>query len=476
MSSSLQLPGGLLDHLQTGASWIALCIIIVGLLQNLLNTLHLVLAWRALSRRPPELVTQSRPLERMIPISLLVPAYNESLVVVDSVKSMLSLHYPRYEVVVINDGSKDDTLQQLITAFDLKPSTMTLESAIPTQAVRGVYESSRHSNLLVIDKENGGKADALNVGINASRYGLFCAVDADSLLEPLALQRAVQPFVRDPERVVAVGGTIRIANGCTVEDGRIKTYRLPERWLPLLQTLEYIRAFLMARLGWSEMEALLLVSGAFGIFRRDVAIMAGGYSVKTVGEDLELVVKMHRHLLDIGARYDVQFVPEPVCWTEAPETLKILGNQRKRWHRGALETFFKHGDMMFKPRYGRTGMLGFANALLVDVIGPIAEVLGYLLIPVMVLLGILDPVYLLAFIALTFIYGVFLSCAALILEEKELARVPTARDLAVLALTAVAENFGYRQLNNLWRVAGWWQYLRGRHTWGTQVRTGFRRS
>lgn len=476
MDASLTLPASAMNALIFGATWIALFIIAVGLLQNLLNTLHLILAWRALAKRPPELVTQTRPLERMLPISLLIPAYNESAVVVDSVQSMLSLHYPRYEVVVVNDGSKDDTLAQLITAFELQPSKLTLETAVSTQPVRGIYESSRYTNLLVIDKENGGKADALNVGINAARYGLFCAVDADSLLEPRALQQAVQPFVRDPERVVAVGGTIRIANGCVVDRGRIKEQRLPRQWLPLLQTLEYIRAFLMARLGWSEMGALLLVSGAFGIFRRDVAIMAGGYSVKTVGEDLELVVKMHRHLLDIGARYRVQFVPEPVCWTEAPESLKILANQRKRWHRGALETFFKHGDMMLRPRYGKAGMLGFANALLVDVIGPLAEVLGYLLIPLMVLLGILEPVYLLAFIALTFIYGVFLSCSALILEEQELARVPTARDLAVLALAAVVENFGYRQINNLWRVAGWWQYLRGRHTWGTQVRTGFRRT
>lgn len=458
----------------TLARYIAIPIIVIGLAQNILHTVHLALAWRALARRaPPRPRRPVLPGERA-PISLLVPAFNESAGVVESVRSMLNLRYPQHEVVVINDGSSDATLQCLIDAFELEPSRINPSSDVSSQPIRGIYESPRYSNLLVVDKQNGGKADALNAGIAVARYGLFCTVDADSILEPQSLHAAVEPFVLDPLRVVATGGTVRVANGCVVEGGRIVEYQLPEEWIPRFQTLEYVRAFLMARLGWSELGALLLISGAFGVFRRDVAVLVGGYSTDTVGEDLELVVKMHRHLIESKIDYRVEYVPDAVCWTEVPTDLTSLGKQRKRWHRGALETFFRHGDMMLESRYGRTGLGGFANALLVDVIGPLTELVGYLLIPCMILLGILEPAYLLAFVAVTFVYGIFLSAFALVLEEVELKRVERASDLRKLALVSVVENFGYRQLNTIWRVQGWWQFMRGRTAWDVQTRKGFK--
>lgn len=456
------------------ARFVAIPIIIIGLVQNLLHTFHLALAWRALVRRaPPAPRRPVLPGERM-PISLLVPAYNEAAGVVESVRSMLTLRYPQHEVVVINDGSRDDTLQCLIDAFELEPSTLNPSPEVRSQPVRGIYESPRYSNLVVIDKENGGKADALNAGIAVARYGLFCTVDADSILEPHSLVAAVEPFTLDPQRMVATGGTVRVANGCVVEGGRILEHHLPDNWVARFQTMEYVRAFLMARLGWSELGALLLISGAFGVFRRDIAVLVGGYSTDTVGEDLELVVKFHRYLIESHIEYKVEYVPEAVCWTEVPEDLESLGKQRKRWHRGALETFFRHGDMMLERRYGRTGLGGFVNALLVDVIGPLAELTGYFLIPVMILLGILEPAYLLAFLAVTFVYGIFISAFALALEEVELGRIERGSDLRTLALIAVVENFGYRQLNTIWRVQGWWQFLRGRTSWDVQTRKGFK--
>jgi cellulose synthase/poly-beta-1,6-N-acetylglucosamine synthase-like glycosyltransferase len=322
---------------------------------------------------------------------------------------------------------------------------------------------------------NGGKADALNAGINLSRSPLFCSIDADSLIEPDALLRAVQPFIDEPELTIAVGGTIRLANGCRISAGRVVEIGLPRNLLALFQVVEYLRAFLMARLAWSQVQTLTIISGAFGIFSRQIAIKVGGYSHKTVGEDLELVVKFHRYMRDIRRPYRIVFTPEPVCWTEAPESLKILGRQRSRWQRGALEAFFKHRDMLMRPRYGRIGAVAFGHMFLVDVLGPIVEILGYVLIPIMWGLGLLSADYLLAFLAVTFNFGVVISVGSLILEEVELRRFPRARHLAVLTAAAVLENFGYRQLNNLWRIRGLMQYLRGTSGWGDMTRVGFAR-
>jgi cellulose synthase/poly-beta-1,6-N-acetylglucosamine synthase-like glycosyltransferase len=454
-------------------AWLVIC---QGLLQSLIYLMQLLLAYHTLRHSPP--IRTSDALwwdygDVAMPIALLMPAYNEEATIGESIRSVLALQYPSFEVIVINDGSKDGTLQALIAAFDLKPVVRPHEEAVSHRPIRGIYGSPRHANLLVIDKENGGKSDALNAGINLSRSPLFCAMDADSLLEPDALLRAVQPFVDDPYRVVAVGGTIRIVNGCEVRSGRVIRTGLPRRILPLFQTIEYLRAFLMARLAWSQLDALTIVSGAFGIFRRSVAIEVGGYTHGTVGEDLEIIIKIHRRMQEAKRDYHVRFVPEPVCWTEAPESLGVLGRQRKRWQRGALETLSRHRDMILNGKYGRVGMLGLGNALLTDAIGPPFEVLGYLLVPLFWATGMLSIDFLVAFLALTFVFGICISVGSLILEELELRRFPRARDLFVLTLAAILENFGYRQLNNVWRVMGFFQYLRGTQGWGTMTRRGF---
>ncbi|MBP6012886.1 MAG: glycosyltransferase family 2 protein [Alphaproteobacteria bacterium] len=447
-------------------------IIGAGLLQNLIYAVQLFVAGRALALRPP-LATSNKLWQRtgdvVPPISVLVPAYNEERTIVAAIRSMLSLEYPNFEVIVIDDGSSDNTLAAIDAEFQLKTVTRAIDKAVQHKPLKGVYASERTPKLIVVAKENGGKADALNAGINVSRAPLFCALDADSLLEGDALLRAVQPFVDDPIRTVAVGGTIRILNGCTTDSGRVTAVGLPKSPLALFQIIEYLRAFLMARLSLSRMQALTIISGAFGLFRRQVAISVGGYSPEIVGEDLELVIKIHRAMRERGKDYRVEFIPEPVCWTEAPESLGVLANQRRRWQRGALETFFKHKDMLTDRRYGRISWLGMGQMLLVDVIGPIVEVLGYILIPFFYFTGQLSIDYMLAFLAVTFAFGVFISVGALILEELELRRFPNARDLSILALAAVAENFGYRQLNNLWRLQGLWQYMRGESGWGPRT-------
>lgn len=458
------------------AGVVAWIVIAFGLIQTTVYLVQLAIAAYALARRPP--VARSSLLWHRYgdvapPISLIVPAYNEAMNVVESVHSLLALEYPAYEVIVVNDGSKDETLARLIHSFELVALQRPYEETLKHEPIRGIYGSPRSDRLIVVDKSNGGKADAQNAGINVCRAPIFCVIDGDSILEPDALLRAMQPFIEDPERTIAVGGTVRIANNSIIESGRVKAVRLPKKMLPLFQVVEYLRAFLMARLAWSRVNTLMLVSGAFGVFRRREAVAVGGFTKGSMGEDLDFVVKLHRFMLDSKKEYRIEFVPEPVCWTEAPETWAVLARQRSRWQRGSLEVFARHRKMLFNPRYGRVGFLGFGHILVVDILGPIMEVLGYFLIPLFWLMGVLSIEYLLAYTALVFVYGVFVSVASLVLEEIELKRFPRARDLAILTFAAVAENFGYRQINNFWRIKGYWQYLRADNNWGEMTRTGF---
>ncbi|MEO7864814.1 MAG: glycosyltransferase family 2 protein, partial [Sphingomicrobium sp.] len=326
------------------AGTIALVVIGVGLIQILFYIIQLGFAAASLAQRPPvsspSLLWQ-RYSERALPIAVLAPAYNEEVTIVESVTSLLALHYPEFEVIVINDGSDDRTLRRLIDHFELKSVERYHDLTVKHAPIRGLYASPRIPSLLVVDKENGGKSDALNAGINVARAPLFCSIDADSILESDALLRAVRPFLEKPDEVIAVGGTIRLANGSRIESGRVIDVRLPRNFLALVQIVEYLRAFLMTRLALSRMQALTVISGAFGLFRRRLALEVGGYSHGTVGEDMELVIKLHRHMRLQKKPYRIEFIPEPVCWTEAPENLTILGRQRARWQRGALETFAK---------------------------------------------------------------------------------------------------------------------------------------
>lgn len=470
------VPGDVLEQI---AAVTLAAIIAVGVLQNALYLFQLAVAFATMRREASDAgmaALWERFSEVTPPISLLAPAYNEEATIVESVRSQLALEFPHYEVIVINDGSKDGTLRTLIEAFGLQPASRAYDLGVSHKPIRGLYASPRLPRLLVVDKENGGKSDALNAGINVARSPLICAMDADSLLESASLMHVARCYAQDPERVIAIGGTIRVANGCRIHAGRVVEARLPRNLLALFQTVEYLRAFLMARVAWSRLDTLLLISGAFGIFRRQIAVEVGGYSHGTVGEDLELVVKMHRRMRQAGRPYRVVYLPEAVCWTEAPESLAVLGRQRRRWQRGALEVFVKHKDMLRQRRYGRVAWLGFSQILLIDVVGPAAELLGYVLCLIYAALGILSLPYFYAFTALTFCCGVTVSTGAVILQELRLARFERTRDLVILLLAAVAENFGYRQLCNIWRIRGTWDYMRGTSGWGTMTRKGFRQA
>ncbi len=466
----------LLEPAMTVARSIGWLVIGGALLQNVTYLCQLFVAQRALHTEPPEPhsdVLWRRSAAVVPPITLMAPAYNEEATVENSVLSLLALDYPRFEVIVINDGSKDNTLEVLMSRFDLEPIERDYEPTAVHARIRGVYRSRAHDKLMVIDKDNGGKADALNAGLNLARTPIVCSMDADSILEPDSLLRAVQPFIEDPERVVAVGGTIRVANGCRIKDGRLQEVGVSRNPLAMFQTVEYLRAFLLARLAWSRLGVLTIISGAFGLFRRSALIEIGGYAHGTVGEDMELVVRLHRRAMDTGEPHRVVFLPEPVCWTEVPETLAVLSRQRARWHRGAIETFVRHGAMMTNPKYGRIGMIGMGQVLVFDLVGPMLELVGYTLLPLMWALGILHSDYLIAFFSLSIFFGIAISMGALALEEAELRRVSHVRDLLRLAAAAVLENFGYRQLNSWWRLLGFWQWVRGVKSWGEMTRKGF---
>jgi cellulose synthase/poly-beta-1,6-N-acetylglucosamine synthase-like glycosyltransferase len=411
------------------------------------------------------------------PVSIIATAFNEEANIVESVRSLLALHYPRFEVIVVNDGSTDRTLDVLVERFALRRVSRSFEYVVPCRPIRAVYESRQFPSLVVVDKENGGcKADATNGGLNFALYPLVCVLDADSVLDEDALLRTVRPFVRDPGRTIAVGGSIRIVNGCEVRGGRVVRVALPTRLLPLLQIIEYLRGFLFGRMGWSRLNALLIISGAFGVFDKRLVLRAGGYASDSLGEDMELVVRLHRYLREHRLPYRLRFVPDPVCWTEVPETLRVLRRQRSRWHRGLLDTLLRHRRMLGRRRYGPVGLLAMPAFVVFELLGPLVELLGYIVVPVSYVLGVLDTRFMVAFLALAFLLSMLLSIFAVLLDDLAFRRHARMRDLALLTLAGIVENLGYRQLTVWWRARAFWEYWRGQTGWGQMERRGLSRA
>ena len=406
------------------------------------------------------------------PITLLVPAYNESATVVASVTALLTLEYRNFEVIVVNDGSRDDTLDRLREAFDLFEAPRTYPETVPTRPLRALYRSRARTRLLVVDKENGGKADSLNAAINASRFPLVIAVDADTLIEPDAMLRLTRPFLLG-RHIAAVGGTVRVANSCTVDHGRITDARVPRRFLPGVQVVEYLRAFLFGRLGWNRLGGNLIISGAFGLFRKDYLLAIGGYRTESVVEDMDVVVRLHRHLLRHRIPYEMPFIPDPVAWTEVPEAGRFLARQRERWHRGLLSAMWQYKGMLFNPRYGRVGLIGVPFYTLGEALAPLVEVLGYVITVVGFALGIVNLQFALLFVLVAWGYGMLLSIWAVVLEEVSFRRYARVGDLARLLLFATLENLGYRQRTVWWRLKAFFTVWKQRQMWGEMTRKGF---
>ena len=392
--------------------------------------------------------------------------------IVDSLRSLLTLRYPYYEVVLVNDGSTDDTLQRLIAAYDLYEVPPAVMRRLRTERVRGYYRSRTWSKLMVVDKANGGKADSLNVALDASRFPFVLACDADTLIEPDALLRLTRPFLFD-QKIAAVGGTIRVVNSCTVKDGRVTDARVDPRWLPGVQTVEYLRAFLFGRLGWNLLGGNLNISGAFGLFRRDYLTEILGYATSTVTEDFEVSVRLQRFLKEKNTKARVTFIPDPVAWTEVPTAVSVLGRQRERWHRGLIATLVTHRQVIFNPRYGATGLIAMPYFVFCEMLAPLIEAFGLILTIIGTMFGLLEPRYAVAFFVVTYLYGILLSLAAILMEEASFHKYRRPIDSLRLVLFAFLEPLGYRQITVWFRLKAFVRYMRGDRRWGRMQREGF---
>ncbi|GIP41842.1 glycosyl transferase family 2 [Paenibacillus sp. J45TS6] len=405
------------------------------------------------------------------PISLLVPAFNEELTIIENVKCLMTLNYPTYEVIVVNDGSTDKTIPVLIKEFGLKPvQNPTFRGTIRCEQIRGVYHNPDYPFLYLIDKNNGGKADSLNAGINFSHYPLISSIDADSLLEKDALIRMARMYLENPEETVAIGGDVRIANGCKIENGAVKDVSLPRKMWPMFQSIEYLKAFLGGRIGWSSINGLIIVSGAFGVFKKEAVIAVGGYRDGYPGEDMNIIIKLHRYMLENKKKYRIAFCPEAVCWTQAPDTYQIISNQRKRWGRGNLKNMLENGNMMFRPKYKTMGMLTMPYNIFFEALNPYFRITGLLALVGYVMLDMTAWPVLLIFGLLNFLSGYLLSVGALILEEIAFRRYPKPSDLVKMLAFSALKFVGYHQLGVLWRVQGHIQFMRKNNSWGTMTR------
>lgn len=440
------------------------------------------------------------------PVAIVVPAYNEEHHITESVRSFLDLDYPHLEVVVVNDGSTDGTLAALRSAFDLRRRDVPARFELGTAPVRAVYESaaslpSRVERLLVVDKDNGGRADALNAGLNVSRSPYFVTIDADSILDPAALKIVMRMLQADPE-IHAAGGQIGIVNEATIVNGRVTRVGVSRQYLPLCQTLEYLRSFTTSRTGFNRLNALMILSGAFLLMRRNVAMTIGGfltgrvqsrlldeYSGKgrgTIGEDMEMIVRLHRYERENGRRARIVHSPLPVCWTEVPSTWRVLGRQRRRWQRGFLEIMRYHRSMIFNPAYGRIGLFSLPYLALFEFLGPYIEALGYLLLPILAIAGILDFHRMILITSVALGFGVLHSTLSVLCSTWLEPVVPAGskvrsllgmdgwRDRFLLIAACALGELGYRQVTVWWRIQGTWEYLRGVQAWGDMERKGFR--
>lgn len=409
-------------------------------------------------------------------ISILAPAYNEGATIIENVRSLLSIHYNKMELIVINDGSKDDSLARLIEAYELEQVSWLVTQHITTKPVRGVYKSKNpvYHKLTVVDKENGGKADALNVGVNIATHDYIVCIDVDCILEQDAMLKLVKPFLEQKNhRVIATGGVVRIANSCEVRDGKITRVHLPKQLLPRVQTLEYIRAFLLGRMAWSRLNGLLLISGAFGAFDREIVIKAGGYDHGTVGEDMELVVRMRRYMEERKLPYKVSYIPDPLCWTEAPSSFKILGRQRNRWTRGTIETLRIHRKMFFNRRYRVLGLLSYPYWFFFEFLAPLVEFTGFCAFLIFCLLGLMDWPFFFALLGFIFSFGFLYSTFAILMEVLTYNQYKKGKYIVQLIMTAFIEPFVFHPFVVWSAVRGNIDLLRKKKSWGEMTRKGF---
>lgn len=408
------------------------------------------------------------------PVSIIVPAFNEKMGIINNIHSLLSLRYPEFEIIIVNDGSTDDTFHKVMEYFEMEAISNDLHERLETERIRGIYQSKIHPYLKLIDKENGGKADALNAGINLSSYPYFCSIDGDSILEERSLLRVMQPIIMSNEEVIATGGNIQIANGFDVQLGSVFQSGLSRNYLVTMQVVEYLRAFMMGRMALSRFNLVLIISGAFSVFSKQWVIETGGYTKHAIGEDMELIVKLHRLIKDRNLKKRIEFVSEPVCWTEAPQSFSILRNQRRRWQQGLIDSLWRHKHMAFNPKYGTIGLISLPYFWLVECLGPIIEVGGYIYIIVSFFMGQIYFEVAILLSLLFILYGSIISMLSVVLDAWSNNKYQNIRDVFRLLILAFSEVFWYRPFNLIWRLEGSLRFLRKNSEWGYMKRQGFK--
>jgi cellulose synthase/poly-beta-1,6-N-acetylglucosamine synthase-like glycosyltransferase len=417
--------------------------------------------------------------ERLPSVSIIAPAYNEEKSIVENIRCLLSVYYPKLELIIVNDGSTDSTLQQIIDHYDLVKVDMAFGERIKTAKVHAVYKSlnNAYSNLVVVDKDNGRKADAMNAGINVAKNDLFLATDADCIIEPDAILRMVKPFLEEEneEVVIASGGVIRIANSCEVEDGRIVKVNFPKNFWARFQVLEYFRAFILGRMAWSKINGLLIISGAFGLFDRERVLKIGGYDSSSIGEDLELTLRLRKYMHDVEKRkYRVAFIPDPLCWTEVPGTYSSFAAQRNRWTRGSIDTILHHKKMLLNKKYGIIGLLSFPYWVLFEWFGPIIQVLGLVYFSVLLFLGLVSTKVFFYLLALILAFSVMYSIFSVFFEAFTYDKYKGKKYLGQILLFSVLEMFIFQPINALSALKGNFAYfIQRKKGWGVMTRTGF---
>jgi cellulose synthase/poly-beta-1,6-N-acetylglucosamine synthase-like glycosyltransferase len=412
-------------------------------------------------------------------ISIIAPAFNEEETIIENIRSLLSIYFPKIDIIVVNDGSTDSSLRKVIEHYDMVKVSMAVDGEIPTQNVKGIYRSihSEYANLLFIDKDNGGKADALNAGINYSRSDLFVSVDVDSIIEPDAILRLVKPFLEEEgaRKVISSGGVIRVANNCDIKNGRIEKVNFPKKSIVRFQVLEYFRAFTLGRMAWSRVDGLLIISGAFGMFDRKLVLDIGGYDTTTVGEDLEIVVRMRRHMRDVRKqKYKVAFIPDPLCWTEVPSTIKVLSRQRNRWTRGAIDTILTHRGMFFNPKYGRIGLLSFPYWVFFEWLAPLIELVGVVYFLISVITGVVnfETFLYISLFVLTFAFS--FTMLGVFFEALMFNKYRGFKNLLIITFYALIEVLIFHPLNWFFALQGNFAFfIRDNQSWGVMTRTAF---
>lgn len=409
-------------------------------------------------------------------LSLIAPAYNEGFTIEENVKSLLSLNYNNYQVIVVNDGSKDNSMEILTKTYDLVLTDLEIDTKIETKEIKGVYRSrnAAYKKLIVVDKENGGKADALNVGLNIAEYPYVVCIDVDCILDKDSLLKLAKPFLESHEkRIIATGGVVRIANQCVIKNGRLIEVNVPNVMLSRIQVLEYLRAFLLGRMAWGRLDGLLLISGAFGAFDKEIALLAGGYSTKTVGEDMELIVRMRRYMLERKLAYTVSYIPDPLCWTEAPEDFKIFKKQRSRWMRGTIETLSIHKKMFLNPKYKLLGMLSVPYWTFFEFLAPAIEFIGLVITILFIIFGLINWHFFFLLVIFVYTFAVLFSVIALFSEEKTYHKYPKQTDFFKLLMAAFIEPLYFHPLAVYAALVGYKEKIMGTKGWGEMTRKGF---